>query len=267
MSSVGLALWVLGYWLAAALAINLAYHRTLTHRALVLWKPLERLLVTAGLPAGTPVQWVANHRRHHAHADREGDPHSPARDGFWWAHVGWYLGTKSRVLCAAYSLAGPARVLLDGWLRPRAPGVARDVAADPYYRFVSRPVPYFVAAVLHVAVTFGLAAWLWGWTGVLAQWGALVLVFNLGDAIDSLGHAPRGEPGADLARDHVALGLLTLGEGWHAGHHRHPWSARHGLGPRQPDGTFAVIRLLERVGLATDVRVASPATDRVPVAS
>ena len=41
---------------------------------------------------------VAAHRRHHAHADQPGDPHSPWRfgttgralaKGLLWAHVGW----------------------------------------------------------------------------------------------------------------------------------------------------------------------------------
>lgn len=270
MASLGLGLWVLGYWLLAGLAINLAYHRTLTHRSLRLWRPLERLLVTAGLPAGTPIQWVGNHRRHHARADVEGDPHSPARDGFWWAHVGWYLGTKRLVPCVLYALGGPLRVLFDGVWRPRTGlehcHLAPDVAADPWYRFVSRPGPYLAFALLHLAATLGGAWALFGWPGVAAQWVAMVLVFNLGDAIDSLTHASTAGEGGEvegpegLAKDGLLLGLLTLGEGWHRGHHEAPWSARHGLRPGQPDGIHALIRLLELVGLASEVRVASRPT-------
>jgi stearoyl-CoA desaturase (delta-9 desaturase) len=47
---------------------------------------------------GPILHWVADHRRHHAFSDQEGDPHSPwlfgtspaalAR-GFWHAHTGW----------------------------------------------------------------------------------------------------------------------------------------------------------------------------------
>jgi fatty-acid desaturase len=271
---LGLAVWILGYWLLAGLAINLAYHRTLTHRSVRLWRPLERLLVTVGLPAGTPIQWVGNHRRHHARADVEGDPHSPLRDGFWYAHVGWYLGTKRVVPCALYALAGPLRVLFDGVWRPRTGlehcHLAPDVAADPWYRFVSRPGPYLAFALLHLALTLGGAWALFGWAGFAAQWAAMVLVFNLGDAIDSLTHATSAGEGGQvegphgLARDGLVLGLLTLGEGWHRGHHEAPWSARHGLRPGQPDGIHAIIRALELVGLASEVRVASaPEPERI----
>src|SRR5205085_2770709 len=39
---------------------------------------------------GGPMYWVATHRAHHQHSDKEGDPHSP-NDGGWWAHAGWII--------------------------------------------------------------------------------------------------------------------------------------------------------------------------------
>ena len=133
----GLSTWLClacaGYYLVAGLAICIGYHRVLSHRSAVLSKWLERLLVTLGLPAGTPIQWAGNHRFHHAHADQPGDPHSP-RDGFWHAHNGWYIGRKDAFL-RAYALAGPLRILFDGVHRPRSNQqhvhLAPDVAADP----------------------------------------------------------------------------------------------------------------------------------------
>src|ERR1700678_3121364 len=73
-----------------ALGITLCFHRTLTHRSLRLLKPLEYLLAIFGTLAlqGDPIRWVAVHRKHHAHADQEGDPHS-IRGGFRWAHMDW----------------------------------------------------------------------------------------------------------------------------------------------------------------------------------
>ncbi len=154
--------------------------------------------MTLGLPAGTPIQWAGNHRFHHAHADRPGDPHSP-RDGFWHAHNGWYIGRRDAATCIAYALAGPLRVLFDGWHRPRSNQqhnhLAEDVAADPWYRFVSRPGPYLALAVAHVAIFFGGAFAAFGGPGVACLWLTLIVVFNLGDAIDSMAHivgrAPR----------------------------------------------------------------------------
>jgi len=228
-----------GYYLCAGLAINLGYHRVLSHRSLALHKGVERLVVTLGLPAGTPIQWAGNHRFHHAHADRP---------------------------------AGPLRILYDGWHRPRSnqehAHLAPDVAADPWYRFVSRPGPYLALALAHVAIFFGAVHALFGWMGVGALWLTLVIIFNLGDAIDSVAHIVGTMPygGPDLARNHWFLGLLCLGEGWHAHHHRFPWSARHGLQGGQWDWTWGVIRLLAAARLARDVRVPAPAQLRAALA-
>jgi len=251
------------YFLLAGVAINLCYHRALSHRALMLPKWLERGAVTLGLPAGTPIQWAGNHRFHHGHTDVPGDPHSPKLDGFWFAHVGWYIQSHNPVACFLYAIAGPVRSLFDAYHRPRTnrehDHLAAEIAADPYYRLISRPGPYFILVLLHAAFFFGIAFLLWGWLGVALLWLTLVIVYNLGDAIDSVahifGHRPYGSP--HLARNHWFLGILTLGEGWHANHHEFPQSARHGLLPGQPDWTWGLIRVLQRIGLATQVKVPS----------
>jgi stearoyl-CoA desaturase (Delta-9 desaturase) len=60
-------------------------HRCLTHRAVTFAPPVAavfRLLtwLTTGI---RPRQWVAVHRKHHAHTDTEEDPHSPVVLGWW----------------------------------------------------------------------------------------------------------------------------------------------------------------------------------------
>jgi fatty-acid desaturase len=255
-AKMGLLLFCLGYYLAAGLAINVGYHRCLSHRALRLSKWLERIFITLGLPAGTPIQWVGNHRYHHKYTDDARDPHSPVQAGFWYAHVGWYIGSHNPLACALYSLAGPLRTLYDGWHRPRTNqqynALATDVAADQYYRWISRPLPYLSACLAHVTSFFGAAGLLWGIRGVLALWLMSVLIYNLGDAIDSIAHLYGARPFAvtHAARNNVRLAILTMGEGWHANHHAFPRSARHGLLPGQFDGCWAMIRLLQRLGLA-----------------
>lgn len=257
-----------GYYLLAGLAINLGYHRVLSHRSLKLSRWLERVAVTLGLPAGTPVQWAGNHRFHHGNTDVAGDPHSPVLDGFWYAHVGWYIQSRNRLLCVLYSLAGPVRTLVDAWHRPRSnrehDHLAKDVSADPYYRWVSRPWPYFLCTVTHVSLWFGVAAVGWGSVGVFALWFTLLAIYNLGDAIDSMAHLLGDRPYASVhqARNHWFLGLFTFGEGWHANHHEFPHSARHGLLPGQPDWTWGMIRLLERMGLASGIKLPDEATIR-----
>jgi stearoyl-CoA desaturase (delta-9 desaturase) len=255
------ALFVLAYYLLAGLGVNLAFHRVLAHGSLRLPKWLERTLVTIGLPAGTPVQWAGTHRYHHRTADTPLDPHSPVYQGFMYAHVGWYLRSRDPVLCVAYALGGPARMLVDAWLRPRTNqeynSLAEDVSADPWYRFISRPWPYAVAMHAHAAIALGVASWRWGFGGVLGIWLTLVGLYNLGDAIDSAAHrfGRMLEGQHDHSRNSSWMGVVVLGEGWHANHHRFPASARHGLLPGQFDWTWEVIRALRALGLATNVRV------------
>ena len=91
----------------------------------------------------------------------------------------------------------------------------------------------------------------------LAFWFTLVIVYTLGDSIDSVTHLwgarPFQIPGQ--ARNNVLLGIFAMGEGWHANHHAFPSSARHGLLPGQLDGTWLAIRLLQMVGIARKVIV------------
>src|SRR5580700_8499734 len=202
MLTPSFAVFALSYYLLAGLGVNLAYHRVLSHRSLKLPRWLERTLVTMGLPAGTPVQWAANHRYHHAHADTDLDPHSPVRQGFWYAHVGWYLHSRNVPLCALYALGGSGRMLVDAWMRPRTELVgdqlarseparselAKDVASDPWYAFLSRPGPYAVAMHLHAAVPAAIAFWGWGARGIVWLWLTQSLLYNLGDAVDSVSH-------------------------------------------------------------------------------
>jgi stearoyl-CoA desaturase (delta-9 desaturase) len=80
--------------------VTIGYHRYFTHGSFKAKRPLKVFLAIAGSMAvqGPPIIWVADHRRHHAFSDKEGDPHSPwlygtgpvaLAKGFWHAHMGW----------------------------------------------------------------------------------------------------------------------------------------------------------------------------------
>lgn len=60
----------------SGLGVTIGYHRYLTHSAFKAKRWLRILLSIAGSCAvqGPPTVWVADHRRHHAYSDREGDP-------------------------------------------------------------------------------------------------------------------------------------------------------------------------------------------------
>jgi fatty-acid desaturase len=87
-------------YVLTGLGVTLGFHRLLTHRSFQTYKPVEYVLAGLGSMAvqGPVMTWVADHRKHHAHTDREGDPHSPhghgggfrgAVAGLWSAHMGW----------------------------------------------------------------------------------------------------------------------------------------------------------------------------------
>jgi stearoyl-CoA desaturase (delta-9 desaturase) len=65
------------------LCVTLFLHRSATHEGVKFAKPVEHFMrlwlwLTTGMNTR---EWVAVHRKHHAHADREGDPHSPHTEG------------------------------------------------------------------------------------------------------------------------------------------------------------------------------------------
>ena len=98
---------------------------------------------------------------------------------------------------------------------------------------------------------FGAAAFFWI--------GAIRLVFALHAQcfVNSVCHTEPGvSPGEDSSRNVTWLGVMQFcqGENWHRNHHARPGIARLGWSWRQPDVGYLAICLLEKIGLATDVR-------------
>ena len=246
---------LLVWYLSVGFGVTVAYHRVLTHRSATLRKPVLYALVLAGLPAGPPAEWVGNHRRHHADSDGPNDPHSPVHDGFWYAHCGWYLGIRNRGVCLLYALGGPLRYVVDMFLRQMSPGGhderAKDVLEDRFLRFLSTRVGYVVGSTTQV-LPFVFAYLLMAWEGVAIAWVAGIVFYNAGDAVNSVGHlwGKQDFDGAGAARNNRFVALVSLGEGWHSGHHAFPRSARHGLLKGQVDASFLLLRLLSLFGLA-----------------
>jgi stearoyl-CoA desaturase (Delta-9 desaturase) len=203
---------------------------------------------------GPIISWVADHRKHHACSDRDGDPHSPhvGHGGGWGgqlrgllhAHLGWLFIHTQR-----------------GSKRRFAP----DLLRDPILRFIDRT--FVIWALLGLAVPFGLGVAVGGsiaagLTGLL--WGGAVRVFvvhHVTYSINSLCHmfGRQRFATADQSRNLAWLALPTLGEAWHNNHHAFPTSAVHGLRRWELDPSALVIRCLERLGLAWDVVRIDPA--------
>ena len=77
-----------GMYVLTGLGITVGFHRHLTHRSFKAKPWLHGLLAILGSAAieGPVISWVADHRKHHAFSDEEGDPHSPHVDhGHGWS--------------------------------------------------------------------------------------------------------------------------------------------------------------------------------------
>jgi len=229
--------------------IAVGLHRLGAHRAFAAGPAVRAALYGLGAMAaqGPPSYWIVNHRRHHALSDRDGDLHSPYVDGarrlgawrgLWHAHVGWSFD---------HELTNPL-------------AFGKDLLRDRVLARVSRAYyPLVIAGVAVPGVVAGLV------TGSLrgallgALWGGLVrlfLTYHATAAINSIAHRFGSRPydTRDHSRNNLLLAIPTLGEGWHNNHHAFPSSAFTGFAWWQLDLSAWVIRALELLGLATDVK-------------
>jgi stearoyl-CoA desaturase (delta-9 desaturase) len=130
---------------------------------------------------------------------------------------------------------------------------------------VSALFPLWVVLGLAVpAALGGLLSWSWQGAVLGLIWGGLVrvlLVHHVTWSINSACHLWGGKPHdcGDESRNNLIFGILALGEGWHNNHHAFPTSARHGLRWWQFDASYLVIRGLELVGLAWNVKLPAKA--------
>src|SRR5918997_1799654 len=94
---------------------------------------------------GPVISWVADHRKHHAHTDEEGDPHSPhghgsgfkgAVKGLWYAHMGWLFDRQGQAQFRKY---------------------AKDLVEDPGFRRINKLFPLWLALGIAIPAALGYA--------------------------------------------------------------------------------------------------------------
>ncbi len=242
-------------YLLTAIGITVGFHRLLTHRSFQTSKPVEYVFAALGSMAvqGPVISWVADHRKHHAHTDEEGDPHSPhvghgggmrgVLAGLWHAHSGWLMSTQGRA----------------DWKR-----YAPDLYENRGMRTISRR---FVSLVFLSLAIPALAGYLV--SGTLAGaatgllWGGLVRIFfvhHVTWSVNSVCHflGSRRFETDDRSTNVFWLALPSLGESWHHNHHAFPRSAVHGLKRWELDPSALVISTMEKLGLARNVVRVSP---------
>src|SRR3984893_6660023 len=153
---------LLSMYAITAMGVTVGFHRMLTHRSFRPNPVIKFLLLVFGSMSleGPALQWAATHTKHHAQADREGDPHSPM-EGFFHAHVGW--------------------LFKDRFADPQI--YCRHLLKDPLVVWVNRTVLLWVT--LSLAIPFLLG----GWNGLL--WGGLVRIFlghHMSFSVNSICH-------------------------------------------------------------------------------
>jgi stearoyl-CoA desaturase (delta-9 desaturase) len=243
-------------YLITAVGVTVGFHRLLTHRAFQTYPWLERTFAVMGSLSvqGSVMDWVADHRKHHAHTDREGDPHSPhvghgsGLSGLWHAHVGWLMETQGQA----------------DWKR-----YAPDLYEDPVMRQIGRRFPVLVVVSLLIPTVAGYV--LDGFTlrGALLGyiWGGLVRIFlvhHITWSVNSVCHffGSRRFDIEDRSTNVGWLSVLSLGESWHHNHHAFPRSAYHGLRWWELDPSGLLISTLRRLGLAWNVVRITPERQR-----
>jgi stearoyl-CoA desaturase (delta-9 desaturase) len=248
-----------GMYLITAFGITIGFHRMLTHRAFQTHKPIEYCFAVAGSMAvqGPVIDWVADHRKHHAHTDTEGDPHSPhvghgsGLRGLWHAHVGWLFDANGQADRRKY---------------------APDLMDDRGMRWLNRHFLGLVGLSLLLPFAAGLAA-----TGTIVGavtgmvWGGLVRVFFVHHVTWSINsichfHGARRFDTPDHSTNVWWLAPASLGEAWHHNHHAFPRSAFAGLRWWELDFSGLVIRAMRRLGLAWNVVAIPPERQRQKLA-
>lgn len=252
-SWTGVVLMVLGIHVFGQ-GITIGYHRLLTHRSFRTPRWVEYCFTTLGLCCleDTPVRWVTTHRVHHQHSDVQEDPHSPLV-AFFWSHVGWlvYHNRKTQTL--------------DAFQR-----YSRDLLKDRFYMYLEKHYwaqvwIYLAHTAIYFLVGFGISLVTGGtlaaavqFGGSLVIWGVLVrtvAVWHITWSVNSLSHlfGYRSYETGENSRNNWLVALLTVGEGWHNNHHQFPTAACVQHRWWEIDISYYEIKLLEKLGLASDV--------------
>ena len=166
------------------------------------------------------------HRRHHAYTDTDGDPHSPALEGFAKVQLGNVVLYR--------------RAARDGFTVAR---YAKDLPPDRWDRVL------FDHALLGLGSGIGLLFLVfWGnWElVVIAAATHMVTYLLLNSAVNAVGHSFGRRPFAGLATNSQWLAWLTGGEGLHSNHHAAPTSARLSFRRREIDPAWWFISVAGR---------------------
>ncbi|KAJ9559587.1 hypothetical protein OSB04_004747 [Centaurea solstitialis] len=228
-----------GYVLSTMFGITISYHRNLAHRSFKLPKWLEYIFAYIGVQTvqGHPIYWVSIHRYHHQYVDKIKDAHSPIH-GLWFSHMGWLLDNS---------------IIMENY---KERSNVEDLKSQAFYRFIERTYVWHVlgfAAIVYALGGFPYLVWVMG--------VRLACTYHVIFMVNSVCHTwgKRSWKTTDRSKNNWWMAILSFGEGWHNNHHAFESSARFGLEWWQFDFGWCVIRFLECVGLATNIKLPTEA--------
>lgn len=184
------------YYLTGCLGITITFHRYLTHRSFLMPQWLVYLFSFFGAMGGTgsPLGWLAVHRMHHKHSDKELDPHSP-KNLKWKIFTGSYT-YDFKPMDAKSLLRDKFQILLHRYYY-------LIFISWGIFLFIINPYLGFYGFILPVTIQI--------WASNISNWGN-----------HSIGYS--NFKTNDNSRNTWWISALTWGEGWHNNHHARPGS-------------------------------------------
>ncbi len=236
LPSLGIILSSFILFFLSGIAITAGYHRYFSHRSFKTNKLVETALIFLGTVAvqGSVLRWAFEHRLHHAYVDTKDDPYSIKR-GFWYAHFLWLFDKPREV-------------------NPKLVGdLLQNKLVMFQYKFYA-PLVLITNALLILSVGFFCHSFLAAF--IFAGLFRMFVLHHFTWFINSLAHTLGSQT---FSREHTAVdnymvSLVTFGEGYHNYHHTFCSDYRNGIKWYNFDPTKWSIWILNKLGLATDLK-------------
>jgi stearoyl-CoA desaturase (delta-9 desaturase) len=213
---------IIMYFLIFGFGVSMTFHRSITHKALIMHPMLEiigKFFASIG-GTGSPISWVLIHKAHHKYSDTDNDPHS-AKDILKYV-IGKYPPVSAKGM--------------------------RKLVQSKINKFIHRHYYLIILTYGAVWATLGLEYFYYGFVY------PMVLTMIAGHLVNWYTHSNfisnyRLHETKDNSQNNVIIGVLTWGEGFHNTHHRHPGRVNFSIRWWELDATFLFAKLLQKLNL------------------